>query len=523
METQRPGPAETCDEFYAVGTAITKPSDDNSNEGRILLLKWDPKTRRLVTVDEYTTKGAVFSIQPFKGMLAAVSNNVLLLLGWERTTASSKGKSHAALHSPTSAEASSSGGGGGGDMSKDDEDYCLKVLCTHPTHVVSIGLVVQGDFLAVGDIMSSAALFKHSYDSDTGKHTLAEIARDHGANWTTAIAALPKPRTPADLSAQQQGQAKEQLSLPPSMLGNPTDERFIVGENGMNLFKVRQDTSSTAEYNRRQLKVEGRWHLGDLVNQIKPGSLVMDIPDPDLPIYPRLIYATLKGALGVVANIESNKCGRILDRLQANMGHLLPSVGCLPHEKWRTFENPSRTALPFGFIDGDLVETFLDLPMETQLYVFHGKRSPCATPLSVAGSPIQVESEGSGASVERLGRDDKGKDKMPEESPEAGGQRKRKEPSHTTSQEELAAQSSDNQGRDAVSRAADQLAGSSAHGFSMRASNLVQRPPNQRHFYLPDESPLANEVIKTVTDIGAEEHISLLDLIRMVESLSRLH
>jgi DNA damage-binding protein 1 len=49
-------------------------------------------------------------------------------------------------------------------------------------------------------------------------------------------------------------------------------------------------------------------------------------------------------------------------RLQSRMGEVVESPGQLPFNKYRSFKNAEReTEEPFRFVDGELIERFLDL------------------------------------------------------------------------------------------------------------------------------------------------------------------
>ena len=50
-----------------------------------------------------------------------------------------------------------------------------------------------------------------------------------------------------------------------------------------------------------------------------------------------------------------------LQDLQNRMRNKIRSVGKIQHKDWRSFYNERKTEPMEGFIDGDLVETFLDL------------------------------------------------------------------------------------------------------------------------------------------------------------------
>jgi DNA damage-binding protein 1 len=47
--------------------------------------------------------------------------------------------------------------------------------------------------------------------------------------------------------------------------------------------------------------------------------------------------------------------------LQEAMRRVVKGVGGFDHAQWRAFNNPQRTEAAKNFIDGDLIEQFLDL------------------------------------------------------------------------------------------------------------------------------------------------------------------
>jgi DNA damage-binding protein 1 len=68
-------------------------------------------------------------------------------------------------------------------------------------------------------------------------------------------------------------------------------------------------------------------------------------------------------------------------RLQSAMAPLVRSAGQIPFMKYRAFKNAVREAdEPFRFVDGELIEQFLNLPVKDQEQV-----------ASVLGDSIGVE------------------------------------------------------------------------------------------------------------------------------------
>ncbi|KAI8324485.1 hypothetical protein GQ54DRAFT_296163 [Martensiomyces pterosporus] len=408
---------------FVLGTSIVMPGEDDAHRGRILAVVWDPAVQRTRVVGCFTTLGAVYALTPFRGMLLAAVNNRLLLLGWQR-------KAH------------DSAGASAGGVYVGDADFELVVLYSQQTQITSLSIAVNGDYIAVGDLMSSVSLYRYeeaaveapgvaaSNSSGNGasarktiRRRLVPVARDYAGAWTTAVAAVHPPleqnrgvlyppqvaeETPVSMGrAQAVGYERA--------FRGPSHERFVVADSYYNIFRLtRTDDAAEAAYaaalraptqapssataatvvaaaaaasgtseregavdevnSEQRFFVEARWHLGDMINVIRAGSLVMDIPDPEFPEYfrPTLVYGTVQGAVGVVASVENGKLGRVLDRLQVNLAHLLPTPGLWSYDRWRAYDSDQRMSRAFGVLDGDLIERFLDLSPDLQRLVFSG-------------------------------------------------------------------------------------------------------------------------------------------------------
>ncbi|KAJ1902714.1 DNA damage-binding protein 1a [Coemansia sp. IMI 209127] len=393
------------DNVFVLGTSIVMPEADDASSGRILVAQWDALLRRMRVMACFTTHGAVYSLVPFRGMLLAAANNRLLLLGWQRRdpnvvlSASQREIRHVGFNA----------------VYLEDSEYELVVMCSQQTQIASLSIAVNGDLVAVGDIMSSASVYRYeevrvpvqprAAGADAQQQgpviemlhrRLVPVARDYAGAWTTCVAAIPPPLTldsetlfpkyipeEAGTVGKQQHQQQQLQQIPDYVTAfrNPKEKRYLVADAYSNLFRLAMaekvgtaDRRSALSGDQQRLHVEARWHLGDQVNVIRPGSLVMDVSDPEFPnvFRPILVYGTLRGAVGVVANVENGKLGRILDRLQTNMAHLLPTPGIWDYEQWRGYNSDQRNSRAFGFLDGDLIEQFLDLSHEIQQLVFSG-------------------------------------------------------------------------------------------------------------------------------------------------------
>mmetsp|Transcript_63382 Transcript_63382/g.200458 ORF Transcript_63382/g.200458 Transcript_63382/m.200458 type:complete len:1099 (-) Transcript_63382:192-3488(-) len=212
--------------------------------------------------------------------------------------------------------------------SRDDGSKELVAECGHHGHILALFVQVRGDFIVVGDLMKSISLL--IYKPEEG--IIEARARDYNANWMTAVHVLD-------------------------------DDTFLGAENSFNLFTVRKNSDAATDEERGRLEVVGEYHLGEFVNCIRSGSLVMRLPDSEASAIPTYIFGTVNGVIGVVASLPQEQF-QFLDQMQKALCKVLKGVGGLSHEGWRSFSNERKTCEARNFIDGDLIESFLDLKRE---------------------------------------------------------------------------------------------------------------------------------------------------------------
>jgi len=73
-----------------------------------------------------------------------------------------------------------------------------------------------------------------------------------------------------------------------------------------------------------------------------------------------MILLAVNGAVGVVATLPPEEF-KFFSALQDNLGKVIKGVGGLDHASWRSFSNERKVVPSRGFIDGDLIESFLEL------------------------------------------------------------------------------------------------------------------------------------------------------------------
>ncbi|XP_037044734.1 DNA damage-binding protein 1 [Bradysia coprophila] len=205
-------------------------------------------------------------------------------------------------------------------------DKDLRLECSHFNNIIALYVKTKGDFILVGDLMRSITLLQHKQMEGS----FEEISRDYEPKWMTAVEILD-------------------------------DDTFLGAENSLNLFVCQKDSAATTDEERQQMPEVAQYHLGDFVNVFRHGSLVMqNVGEKTTPTQGCVLYGTVSGAIGLVTQIPSDFY-EFLRSLEERLTHTIKTVGKIEHCFWRSYCTDMKTETSEGFIDGDLIESFLDL------------------------------------------------------------------------------------------------------------------------------------------------------------------
>uniref|UniRef100_A0A8C3U8J1 DNA damage-binding protein 1 n=1 Tax=Catharus ustulatus TaxID=91951 RepID=A0A8C3U8J1_CATUS len=201
----------------------------------------------------------------------------------------------------------------------------LRTECNHYNNIMALYLKTKGDFILVGDLMRSVLLL--AYKPMEGN--FEEIARDFNPNWMSAVEILD-------------------------------DDNFLGAENAFNLFVCQKDSAATTDEERQHLQEVGLSHLGEFVNVFCHGSLVMqNLGETSTPTQGSVLFGTVNGMIGLVTSLSESWYNLLLD-MQNRLNKVIKSVGKID-STWRSFHTERKTEPATGFIDGDLIESFLDI------------------------------------------------------------------------------------------------------------------------------------------------------------------
>ncbi|KAI8988150.1 mono-functional DNA-alkylating methyl methanesulfonate N-term-domain-containing protein [Mycotypha africana] len=301
-------------EYYVLATGIDTDQYEQKCVGRIFVLQvisTSTNERKLRVVDQIKTDGIVDCLKAFQGKLIASMSGKLHVYKWEKTSGS-KGR--------------------------------LKSVCSKPLPSVTEAISTFNDYIITGDMAYSIVVMR--YDSRT--ESLIEVAAHERLKEILAIEA--------------------------------TDENlYVAAEREGHLFvveKCSEENNDAIATDEPLLETVSVWHLGDTVRRIRFGSFGMnDENDPDRKptemTASSLIFATSSGAIGLITDVPHDKF-KLLDQMQYNMSKVVKSVGGLSHTDWRSVCIMDRKDDAVNFIDGDLIESFLDLTPQQMQNVVDG-------------------------------------------------------------------------------------------------------------------------------------------------------
>lgn len=177
--------------------------------------------------------------------------------------------------------------------------------------------------------MKSVSIVQYKKGRAGREDSLQEIARHFETAWATAVAHV-------------------------------ADNTFLEADAEGNLIVLNHEVAGFSEDDRRRLRITSEMLLGEMVNRIRRIEVQ---PTPSAVVIPRAFLATVEGSIYLFALIAPGKQD-LLMRLQGEMAGRVESPGGVPFARYRGFRSGVRDMGeegPVRFVDGELVERFLDL------------------------------------------------------------------------------------------------------------------------------------------------------------------
>ncbi|KAI4206746.1 MAG: hypothetical protein LQ346_000935 [Caloplaca aetnensis] len=209
----------------------------------------------------------------------------------------------------------------------------LDKLATYRTSTAPIALAVCGSQIAVADIMKSVSVIAYKRPTHPGgSHSLIEVARHFQTAWATAVAHVD-------------------------------EYTWLESDAEGNLMVLKQNVKGVTADDQRRLEVVSEIRLGEMVNRIRK----VDVESTaNAVVKPKAFMGTVDGSVYLFALIADSKQD-LLMRLQGAIAARVQSLGHVPFNTYRAFKNTVREAEePFRFVDGDLIEKFLNCSASVQ-------------------------------------------------------------------------------------------------------------------------------------------------------------
>ena len=298
------------------------------------------------------------------------------------------------------------------EMAAGTQSRLRKVASTRASTMV-IDLAVHGRYIAIGDMMKSTAVVEYvpaveaagpdgDEDEDEDDATkvrekdkkyrymklnadkkpkkqeakpaqLVQVARNYQANWTTAVTALGgRSKTGKTGAAAEDDKMATDDDDGPSETASEKDAlSWLEADAYGNLSVLSYNSQGVTAEDRRRLRVTSEMNLGEMVNRIRRVDVEPTNAETAM-VHPQAFLATTEGAVYLFGTVAPAALDLLL-RLQARLETVVKGLGTASFSSYRGFRNAEReTAEPSRFLDGEMLERFLDLDEEQQQEVVQG-------------------------------------------------------------------------------------------------------------------------------------------------------
>ncbi|KAK6600225.1 DNA damage-binding protein 1 (CPSF A subunit region) [Botrytis cinerea] len=309
-------------ERFLVGTSFLHEEEANVR-GRLLIFGVNAD-RAPYMIASHNLKGSCRCIGVLDGKIVAALNKTVVMYDYEETSSTSA---------------------------------TLKKLATYRCSTCPIDIDITDNIIAVADIMKSIALVEYTPGADGLPDKLEEVARHAQQVFSTSVAEVD------------------------------TDTYLETDHDG-NLILLKRNREGVTREDKTRMEVTCEMNLGEMVNRVKRINVETS---KDALLIPRAFLGTVYRRINLPLLSHPPQNQDLLMRLQSRLASL-PSASSIrgssdstsPHQielspgnldfnKYRSYISATReTSEPFRFVDGELIERFLDLEVEVQEHVAEG-------------------------------------------------------------------------------------------------------------------------------------------------------
>ncbi|KAI1429939.1 mono-functional DNA-alkylating methyl methanesulfonate N-term-domain-containing protein [Xylaria sp. FL1777] len=214
----------------------------------------------------------------------------------------------------------------------------LRKLASYRPATYPMDLVVEGNIIAVADLMKSMSLVEFTPAVDGQPAKLTEVSRHYQSFWATALCHVD-------------------------------GETWLESDTQGNLMVLRRNTAGVTLEDKRRMEVTSEINLGEMVNKMR--QVTVDASDNAI-IIPKAFVGTVEGGVYLFGMIAP-RYQDLLMRFQNKLAEVVETTGNIEFSRYRSFRNEERESDgPFRFVDGELLERFLDLDENKQVTICEG-------------------------------------------------------------------------------------------------------------------------------------------------------
>ncbi|RDA95124.1 hypothetical protein CP533_2167 [Ophiocordyceps camponoti-saundersi (nom. inval.)] len=213
----------------------------------------------------------------------------------------------------------------------------LQKLAAYRPATFPVDLDVAGNMIGVVDLMQSLSLVEYVPPLEGANAKLEERARHYQPAWATSVCHLE-------------------------------DERWLEADAQGNVMVLRRNQPEPGTDSKR-LEVTSELNLGEQINRIRRLYVT---PTENAVVWPKAFFGSVEGTLYLYGDI-SPKYQDLLLKFQSRLQDYILAPGNIDFDAWRSFRNHVREGeAPYRFVDGEMVERFLDLNERIQKHVCEG-------------------------------------------------------------------------------------------------------------------------------------------------------
>jgi DNA damage-binding protein 1 len=313
-------------ERFIVGTSFVGDDDgieESHSQGRILVLGVNER-REIYQIVSHNLKGSCRCLSTLgEHIVAGLSKTVVVYSYTEETTGSG---------------------------------YLQKLAAYRPSSF-PIDLDISGNMIGVVDLMQSLSLLEFMPSQDGSRATLEERARHYKPGWATSVCHLD-------------------------------GERWLEADAQGNIIVLQRNPEAPTEQDRNKLEVTSEMNIGEQINRMRklhvassenaavsPKAFLGSVSLLRTAVagsFQILTCQQIEGTLYLFGDIAPNYQDLLLT-FQSRLQAYVHAPGNTSFDLWRAFRNKAREGdAPFRFVDGEMIERFLDLDEVNQELVCEG-------------------------------------------------------------------------------------------------------------------------------------------------------